>query len=496
MGASLGSAQQAREGAFGLSRRSPDWLWAAAVALALAFIARQIVISGSWLDEYWQLWISGASADVLPSRLLNDAHPPWFNLLARPIVLATGGALVPSRLINLMAALAVLGGGLWSMAGLDRALRWRMLLLLVASAGAVGMAYLALSFRVYVWLLVLAALQCAVLTALVLKRPVPTLVAVLATAASVAVHYVHAAGAIAIAVVSLAVAWRVDRPAFRAILVGLGAGVALDLATGLAQLSHWREIYDVNWIAESGGGAARSLASVAVAFAGWNGVAAALIAVALIARRSKALLVVLAPVPLAFVGWLILDTAAPMVVPRYMASLTALLTTGAALAWWELALAPPVNAVVALLAALQPLAGAVFGPPVAGWEAGARIAAAVTARCPSARLYAVSPWRFRDHRGSKAERFEDPVVEFGYRRVGQAYGLSPQFVSGQTTLSLGHCPAIVWIEAAHGIESVAPDSILSHAGLRLPARAIAKVIPTPNGAVLLISPVDRLQPRP
>ena len=125
------------------------------------------------------------------------------------------------------------------------------------------MADLALSFRVYRWLLVLAALQCAVLTALVLNRPVPTLVAALATAASVAVHYVHAAGAIAIAVVSLAVAWRADRPAFRAILVGLGAGVALDLATGLAQLSHWREIYDVNWIAKLGGGAARSLASVA-----------------------------------------------------------------------------------------------------------------------------------------------------------------------------------------------------------------------------------------
>ena len=493
----MDSAHQARPQAVEPARRSSDWLWAAAAALALALVIREIMVSGSWLDEYWQLWISGAPADALSGRLVGDAHPPWFNLLARPIVLATGGALVPSRLINLLAAIAVLGGGLWSITGLDRALRWRMFLLLVASAGAVGMSHLALSFRVYVWLLALAALQAAFLTALALKRPVPVLLAAIVTAASIAIHYVHAAGAIAIALVSLAVAWRDDRAAFRAILAGLVAGIALDLVTGLVQLPHWRATFDVNWIAEAGGGGtARSLAATGAAFLDWNGIAAALLAVGLIARRSKTLLLLLAPIPLAVAGWLILETGAPVLVPRYMASLTALLTTGAAVAWWELALAPAVNALVALLAALQPLASAVFGPPVAGWEAGARIAAAVTGRCPDARLYAVSPWRFRDHPGSKAERFEDPVIDFGYRKVGQAYGLRPQFVTSPTTLELGDCPAIVWIEAAHGIAAVAPETILRHAELRLPAPARARVVPTPNGAVLLISPADRLQPRP
>jgi hypothetical protein len=142
------------------------------------------------------------------------------------------------------------------------------------------------------------------------------------------------------------------------------------------------------------------------------------------------------------------------------------------------------------------LAATIFGPPVAGWEGGARVAAAVTRRCPDAQLYAVSPWRFRDHRGSKVERFEDPVIAFGYQKVGRAYGLNPQFVTGPTTIALGHCPAILWIEAAHGIETVAAESILSHAELQLPAAARVQVVPTPNGAVLLISPVDRLQARP
>jgi hypothetical protein len=174
--------------ASGQDRRSPDWLWAAAVALGLALVIWQVITAGSWLDEYWQLWISGASADLLPARLAADTHPPWFNLFARPIVLATSGAIVPSRLINLLAAIAALGLGLWRIRGLDRTLRWRILLLIVASAGAVGMSHLGASFRSYPWLLSLSALQAALLAALILKRPVPSLLTVVVTAASIAFH--------------------------------------------------------------------------------------------------------------------------------------------------------------------------------------------------------------------------------------------------------------------------------------------------------------------
>src|SRR5690242_16571835 len=100
-------------------RRSQDWLWAAAVAVALALVARQVVVAGSWLDEFWQLWISGAPDGALWSRLLADTHPPWFNLFAKPILFATGEALVPARLINLLLAVVVLGAGLWRISSLD-----------------------------------------------------------------------------------------------------------------------------------------------------------------------------------------------------------------------------------------------------------------------------------------------------------------------------------------------------------------------------------------
>jgi hypothetical protein len=108
----------------------------------------------------------------------------------------------------------------------------------------------------------------------------------------------------------------------------------------------------------------------------------------------------------------------------------------------------------------------------------------------------VSPWRFRDRPDSKTAQFEGPVIDFGYRKVGSEFGLKPQFVTAPTTIALGRCPAMVWIESAHGIESAPPEAILRHAQLRLPAPAKARVVPTPNGAVLLISPADRLQPRP
>ena len=116
-------------------------------------------------------------------------------------------------------------------------------------------------------------------------------------------------------------------------------------------------------------------------------------------------------------------------------------------------------------------------------------------RAPGSRLYAVSAWRFRDHPDSRSAQFENPVVAFAYASVGRRFGLQPQFVTGPTSVDLGRCPAIVWIEAAHGLAAFPPDVILRHAQLNLPRPARVQVEPTPNGAVLLLFAADRLQRR-
>lgn len=475
--------------------RSQGWLLIPC-GLALLLVAWHVVRSGTWLDEYWQLWISGAPLAELPDRLVTDTHPPWFNLFARLILFATGDAVVPARIVNLLAGTAVLGCGLWRIRGLDAGLRWRIGLLILASGGAVGMTDLAASFRSYPWLLIFAGLQSALLAAIALKRPIPPVLAGFVTTAGIAIHYGHAAGAIAIAMVSAAVAWRSDRRAFRAIFAGLVAGVLLDVITGLIQLPHWRTTFDVNWIAQSGaGGVTSTVAAVAIAFVTGNLVAAALLAAGLVSRRTKTALVVLAPIPLAIVGWAILDALNPILTPRYLASVTAMLATAAAVGWWELALARPANVVLALLAAVQPLASSIVRPPLDGWEEGARIVRRAVANCSESRVYAVSAWRFRDHPDSRSAQFENPVAAFAYAKVGDRFGLKPQFVTGPTSVDFGRCPAIVWIEAAHGVAAFPPDVILRHAQLKLPRPARVQVVPTPNGAVLLLFAADRLQRR-
>jgi hypothetical protein len=49
------------------------------------------------------------------------------------------------------------------------------------------------------------------------------------------------------------------------------------------------------------------------------------------------------------------------------------------------------------------------------------------------------------------------------------------------------------MESAHGVERASAEAVLRRAQLQAPANAAARFIPTPNGALLLISPADRLQ---
>ena len=472
--------------------QAPDWLWLAAAGVALLLVARYVLGAGTWLDEYWQVWVSGAPADALAERLAADAHPPWFNLAGRLILLPAGGAIVAARIVSLLAASAALGAGLIAMRGLDSGVRWRILLLVIASAGPIGMTELAASFRVYPWLLVFAALQGAVLLAVAERRPVGLLLAAAVTAVSIVLHYVHAAGAIAIALVTLALAWRRgDRRVLYGTGAGLAAGILIDLVTGLIQLPQWRQHVDVNWIAESGGGALPSFLDLAANLPTFNVIALILIAAALLSRTGTRAGWLLAPIPLALAAWFVMDAVTPMIVPRYLASVTALVAVAAAAAWRDLQPRPVANAVAAVLVALQPLLNAWIHPPLLGWEAGARIAANIRKACPDAPVYAVSGWRVRDHPDSSAAQFEEPVMALAYATVAHRYGFTPRFVTGPTAVRSGACPAIIWFETAHGIEGSRVAAVLERARLTVPPGTTARFVPFGNGALLLLGAPNR-----
>jgi hypothetical protein len=487
------------------ARWESSWAWIGAAALALALIVHRTLAAGTWLDEYWQLWISAAPSDALYDRLVADAHPPWFNLFARPLLVLTREAIMPARIIDLLAATAVLGAGLWSMRSLDAPVRWRIFLLIVASAGEAGMIEATASFRVYPWLIALAALQSAILLATVEGRPVPPILAALVTAASISLHYVHAAGAIAIALVTLAIPYWRQRIVARPVLIGLAVGVVLDVATGLWHLPQWRRNVDVNWIAEAGGGALYSFWTVALSLLIFNLIAIILIALRLVRGTHTRILLLLAPLPIAIAAWLALDAVTPMLVPRYLGTVTAIVAVAAAAAWRDLEPRPAASAGIALLIALQPLASEWLRLPRPGWESGAHIVAGIRRGCPDAPVFAINPWRFRDHPESQAARFESPVNGFAYARVARGFGFQPQYVTGPTKVPLGRCPAIVWMEARKDIEQVSPERVLRLAQLEVPEGVRTRFIPTYNGAVLVIARADQtipifeqsaLEPRP
>lgn len=476
--------------------RTPSWELTGILipcAIGLLFVVFYVLRSGTWLDDYWQLWISGAPNGLLVTRLVGDQHPPWFNLFGRIIVAITGGNIWYARSVNLAAAVAALAIGLRAIPELEAALRWRIFLLVVTSAGLIGLTDLAATFRVYPWLLVLAALQGAFLLAIADRREVRGSTAALVTTLSIALHYAHAIGAIAIATVTIFIAWR--RKQYKSagcVASGMILATLIDLAVAFVQLPQWSNNFDVNWIGQRDFHSWSLLSALLTNYLMFNLVAAVLILMALLWGDGKRMLLVLAPIPLALAVWLLFDAFRPILVPRYLASICALFSVAAAVGWTDLRLRSPASAAIALLAAFQPLFYALLSPPRAGLEEGARIAGAITSGCPQARTYGIPAWRFRDRPDSKTARFESPVMEFAYSKVGRSYGIRPQIVSAPTRIALGGCPLIVWMDTAKGIDRVPAAVVLRHAQLEVAGPFAGRFEPTENGAVLLITQPDRL----
>lgn len=471
--------------------------WPAALPIACAIGLLLVVIyvlrSGTWLDEYWQLWVSGAPRGSIVQRFGPDAHPPLFNLVGRGIIAVTGSNLMWARLVNLGLAVAALALGLRSITSLEPALRWRIFLLVSASAGLVGMTHLASSFRVYPWVLVMASLQGTLLLCVAERRSFSAPLAICVTLVSIALQYVHAAGAIVIGMASTAVAWRNgDRRTATIILFGVVAGALLDLTTGLAQLPFWKSTYDVNWIGESGSSPWQTIGEVFGNYLLFNLAAAGLIGFAIVRGKWSRFLVMLAPLVIALLVWLVMGSVQPLLVPRYLASIAGLLSVAAAVGWTDLDLRDPYNSLAAVLIAFQPLFYGLVAPPRTGWEEGARLSASVAHQCPHSPLYAIPAWRFRDQPNSRTARFETPVMGFGYIAVGHRFGLAPQIVTEPTKVHLGDCPAIIWMEAGHGIDKIPVALVLKHAQLEIDEPFTARFEPTQNGAVLLISRSNRL----
>jgi hypothetical protein len=457
--------------------------------------------SGSWLDEYWQMYVSLAPADgTLARRLLADVHPPWFNLAARPLLQASGGLLAPARTASAALALLFLTLGLARLARSDgqsnRAIYGYFWLLVVGMAGPAGLADMATSMRIYPWLIGLSSLQAAILYQLATNRLAARdhWIAVIATTASISLHYVHAVGAIAIALVSIAAAWRRDPPAARMLVGAAALGIMLDIACGLIQLPHWRLHNDVNWIAVSGKTAMSTLRAGITAHLIFNAIAMASIPAGLVVKSNRIVTAWLAaPILIAVVTWTAMDSVIPMIALRYTVSIFVMLALLGAAALASLRPRWLLELAVVSLVVVEFGYYATYLGPIGGWEDGARIISARLRACPSSKVYVASHWQFDAYAASNAAAFESPVELFGQQHLAARFGFRVEAVPAGTSVrpASGVCQTLVWIVQRSDLAMRDPRWTVARAGLVVAVDMPISTTSVENGVILAIGPDAR-----
>lgn len=436
---------------------------ATAISLILAFAATDAALRGPWLDEAWTLELSDTRNGLLAlirDGWLRDTHPPAFNAWAT-LLASVGITSVPAgRLASnlLAAALMILAARRLSQRAPAQAGFNTVLLLLTLSLPQAMESFAV--YRSYFWqiasigTLVLMARHLAATTADLDRRKDVDLaaIAVIATAASIGLHYIGGlfggllAGAIVLS------AWRRGLRRW-AILMLVTAALAtlFIIASVLLQAPNWAEDLDHRWIDLPALQALGVPVALAVAALCRNPVALVALWIAhprlddaerrFVAVTSGALSGGVAII-LAVHAW------QPIVVERYLFAVPVLVS--ALLAVPAARLVPHrvlfgLLALVAVAVAAAPIVGQGIRPL---WNEGARTIAAIVAECPATRVYAASGWTLGPAAETRAARREDPVFARAYRMLADANGYAVRFIGQHETARAtpGDCPVVLWFE--------------------------------------------------
>jgi hypothetical protein len=478
---------------------------AGALVAILTVLSVDAAVRGPWLDEFWTLELSDTSNGILAlirDGWLHDTHPPAFNLWATFLSSIGVTSIQAARLAsNLPAAgLMILAAWRFSRQMPDQAGFHAALLLLTLSLPEAMETFV--NYRSYFWQI--AALATLTLVARhvaltdvdldIRKEPALAVIAVPATAAAVALHYVGGVfgGILAGAITLCAFAKGHRRWAF-VVLATAAISSLYVVAVALLQASNWAADLDGSWIAAEGL-AALGLPVTLLVGAIWHN-----------------------PVPLAglWTGWrawtrsegvfiammggtlvgsiallLAINAFRPIGVDRYIFPLSVL-----------------VSAVMAALAARFAHDWRLFGllalVSVAGvtesfvrhgakpqWQESARTIARIVADCPTTRVYAASGWALGQAADSRSARREDPVFERAYRVLAEQYGYTVQFIGqdGIAHAQLGRCPVLLWYEHTPENAEDDPGFALAVSGLKGLEEAHLSAIRSATGFVLRADP--------
>jgi hypothetical protein len=436
---------------------------AAAVGLIVTILVVNAALRGPWLDEFWTLQFSD-SRDGLRALIrdgwLRDTHPPLFNAWATLLSTLGVGSIAAGRIAsNLLAAAAM------SLAALRFARRLpdqggfnAALVLLTLSLPQAMEAFV--TYRSYFWQMAATA------TLAIVARHVAStrrdlgfradldiaVIAIVATAASISLHYVGGlfGALLAAAIVLCALARGLRRWAILIFATTALSGLFM-IAMAIAQAPRWAMELDHSWIDKPFLEAIMvplALVGTAIwhnpmAFAGlWTDRRR-------VVESDRFFLVMISGVLAAGILFvLVINAVMPIVIDRYLFAVPVLVGALMAVAAARLIRHRAMFALFALVSAVAvtaTLAGTGIKPL---WRANAQVIAEIVEQCPTTQVYAASGWALGPAAETLAARREDPVFARAYRSLAEQHGYVVSFIGQNDHVRAlpGRCPVLLWIE--------------------------------------------------
>jgi hypothetical protein len=459
---------------------------------------------GPWLDEFWTLELSDRSHGLLAlirDGWLRDAHPPVFNAWATLLGSLGLDSIPAGRLTSSLpaAGLMILAAWRFSRRAPGHTAYNTALLLLVLSLPQAMESFA--TYRAYFWhiasigTLVLVARHVASAKADLEWRRDAELAAIaaVATAASIALHYV---GGLFGGLLAAAIAFSSYRRGLWrwTVLILSAAAVAslLVVATILLQAPNWAVEFDHSWIdmpALEAAGIPLALAVTAIChnlipFVGlW------------MPRHRESQLHFVAIIVSALVAGVAIILAVhlvrPIVVDRYLFAVPVLVCALMALPAARLAhnaLLFGLLTLAAVAVAAVPLIRDGIKPL---WQEDAGTIAKIVAACPSTQVYAASGWALGPAAETRTAHREDPVFARAYRMLAEDHGYAVRFIDldAAAHATPGACPVLLWYEhTPNNAEDDLPAAI-EEAGLTGLQKARLSVVRSTTGFIVRADPL-------
>lgn len=487
-----------------------------AFALFLLAVAAGIYAAwsrGMWLDEFWSLRLGHPDvplAELISERWLRDPHPMLANALYR--IAATSGwdGIGFLRLVlNLPAFAALLAATtLFTRASPSRS--WFYIVLVILVCGLFDFVASFADLRSYFWQLCWTTIVLQLAYWLIAERDRPQLPSNTALTAlayagvflTISLHYVG--GLIASVPVALLLLHAARGRAWRVLAVlATPAAIAWVSMTILAafQYAEVAPLLDFAWIETTTWEAVRTGASVLAAAALANPAAVVIAVVAVWTMRGAPAangtvtkrpfyVFIAASLAVSAAMLLVLNGQRPVVVDRYLISWQPMVCAGLAAATAQAVASSRIKlwAVVAC-SALSIIVSAVVQAREGNWNETRDFIARAVARCPGARVFAMSPWRLGSGYGTRASVHEGAAFADAYRRSARDGGFAVSIVTpDDRVLPLpAGCPALLWVEHSGGRHIPGADFVMARARLGFAGPVSARLFRSPNGFVLIAS---------